>query len=377
MIKLKIAKEDTQFRLHLLSILKRETVGVDAIVFDQIDHVFNKVMNKSLNHYEDRDQLIDKLTSDEDVFMPLQMYKIHLPKNGCYLRDYPTIQLSVNSILSFMRRDKNINIMNSLIGDRQVIDLLTLKDICIKVHEFEKCINRNYTFNIENITYITSKLDKYAYEINMGKLIVFEGCDTVGKDYILNMIVFDGNYIYTREPGGTEISEKIRDIILDNKYTDAMSYKTEVLLYTTSRAQHVDEVITPALESGLHVICNRFFHSTFVYQLSRRTVHGDQLVNLTKYAISDVRPDLTFSFYASDFSTIENRLKEKSGKDRLENESIQFHKKVNDMYETLSTNPYLRELCNLGKIVNVDVSKLPAEEIKTEVLREIKMIVPN
>jgi dTMP kinase len=98
--------------------------------------------------------------------------------------------------------------------------------------------------------------------------------------------------VHTREPGGTAISEKLRDILLDNQNTE-MNAVTEMMIYAASRAQHVRELIIPALERGDVVICDRFVDSSVAYQAYGRGL-GDMVAEVNEHATGGLRPDMTF-----------------------------------------------------------------------------------
>ena len=130
-----------------------------------------------------------------------------------------------------------------------------------------------------------------------GLFITLEGPDGSGKSTQIERIrTFfkqrGEKVILTREPGGTPISEKIRTIILDKENRD-MDAMTEAMLYAASRAQHVAQVIRPALERGEHVICDRFIDSSIAYQGYGRDL-GDCVSIINAYAIRDCIPDITF-----------------------------------------------------------------------------------
>ena len=133
--------------------------------------------------------------------------------------------------------------------------------------------------------------------MNRGLFITFEGPDGSGKTTQIERLrafISEKGYdaILTREPGGTAISEKIREIILDKNNME-MDYMTEALLYAASRAQHVAQVIEPALESGKTVICDRFMDSSLVYQGSGRKL-GDCVRVINEYAVRGCFRDSTF-----------------------------------------------------------------------------------
>ncbi len=160
-----------------------------------------------------------------------------------------------------------------------------------------------------------------------GYFISFEGPDGSGKSTQMKLIKeflhekgFD--LVITREPGGTRISEKIREIILDNTHTE-MDYIAEALLYAASRAQHVSQVIIPALREGKVVICDRFVDSSLVYQGVGRGL-GACVKEINDIAIRGCMPDITFLFKIAP----EESKKRIQCEDRLEMEEMDYHKKV-------------------------------------------------
>lgn len=168
-----------------------------------------------------------------------------------------------------------------------------------------------------------------------GLFITFEGGDGSGKttqinllkDYIVNKGI---EAITVREPGGVPISEKIREIILDNRNTD-MDNITEMLLYAASRAQLVSQVLLPALNSGKCVICDRFVDSSYVYQGLARGLGIDIVKTVNEIATQELVPDITFFMDIDPGTAIKRRL-EAGEPDRLEMEDISFHKKVYQGY---------------------------------------------
>lgn len=170
-----------------------------------------------------------------------------------------------------------------------------------------------------------------------GKFITFEGPDGCGKTTIVDMIykkLEDLGYkvIKTREPGGTDISEKIRDVILDVN-NDEMSPRCEALLYAASRAQHTEEKIIPYLNKGYIVLCERYILSSYAYQgYGRGLLEG--VVAINDFATSGLRPDLTILLMGDYRVGLER--KNEMGADRLELESTDFHKKVYKGYEEIA-----------------------------------------
>ncbi|MEW8973832.1 MAG: dTMP kinase [Tissierellaceae bacterium] len=171
-----------------------------------------------------------------------------------------------------------------------------------------------------------------------GCFITLEGPDGSGKSTIIKLL---GEYfqqkgidfIMTREPGGTPIGEKIREIILDNGNT-AMGPETEALLYAASRGQHVHEKIIPALKEGKVVLCDRFILSSLAYQGVGRGLGIKEVKMINDFALKGIYPDLILFFHIDPEITL-SRKTEKLGGDRLEKEGNEFHKRVYDGYMEL------------------------------------------
>ena len=130
--------------------------------------------------------------------------------------------------------------------------------------------------------------------------ITFEGPDGSGKSTIIKKLyeklVKEGyDILLTREPGGTPISEKIRDIILDNNNTN-LDYRTEALLYAASRRQHLVEKIWPALKRGEIVLCDRYLDSSLAYQGYARGIGIEEVYSINLFATDNQLPDVTFFF---------------------------------------------------------------------------------
>lgn len=166
-----------------------------------------------------------------------------------------------------------------------------------------------------------------------GLFISIEGPDGSGKSTQIEVLrkYFEKqgiDVLLTREPGGTPISEKIREIILDKNNME-MDDMTEALLYAASRAQHVAEVIKPALAAGKIVICDRFIDSSIAYQGYGREL-GDCVRVINEYAVRGCIPDMTF-LMKMDPKVGKERISE-SEQDRLEQEKLDFHRRVFDGY---------------------------------------------
>ena len=170
-----------------------------------------------------------------------------------------------------------------------------------------------------------------------GLFITMEGPDGSGKSTQIQFLkeYFEEHGIpclFTREPGGTPIGEKLRNIILD-KGNAEMCDMTEALLYAASRAQHVEELIKPALEVGKVVVCDRFIDSSIAYQGYGREL-GDAVRVINEYAICGCMPDMTF-LMELDPSIGKSRICA-DVQDRLELERIEFHNRVYEGYQEIA-----------------------------------------
>jgi dTMP kinase len=162
-----------------------------------------------------------------------------------------------------------------------------------------------------------------------GVLITFEGIDGSGKSTQARLLCglldqFSLPHEFIREPGGTSISEKIRRLLLDRS-TDGICYRTEVLLYLAARAELTDKVIAPALNSGRIVIADRFYDSTYAYQIFGRQLPDRIVRSANMFATSGIRPSLTFLVDVP-VATAQRRLKRQ--KDRLESAGGSFQNRV-------------------------------------------------
>lgn len=162
-----------------------------------------------------------------------------------------------------------------------------------------------------------------------GIFISIEGPDGSGKSTQIENIkkYFENKnmeLVFTREPGGTRIGERIREVILD-KDTPEMDPMTEAMLYAASRAQHVAQVIRPALAAGKIVVCDRFIDSSIAYQGFGRHL-GESVNIINGYAVKECLPDVTF-LMKLDPAIGKNRIKADE-QDRLEQEKNAFHQEV-------------------------------------------------
>lgn len=167
--------------------------------------------------------------------------------------------------------------------------------------------------------------------------ITFEGIDFCGKstqvELLEKFLLERGNTVrLIREPGGTPISEKVRDILLDKKNNE-MHFESELLLFASARAQLVRQVILPALKKGEYVISDRYHDSSIAYQGYGRGINLDFVVSLQEFAIGPAVPDVTFFIDIPVDEFIARRQKVKKNiLDRMENSKIAFYEKVRNGY---------------------------------------------
>ena len=172
--------------------------------------------------------------------------------------------------------------------------------------------------------------------MNKGLFITFECGEGSGKTtvcrYVYERLLEAGfDVIYSREPGGSNIAEQIRSVILNVDNTD-MDARTEALLYAASRRQHLAEVVLPALEAGKIVICDRFIDSSLAYQGYARGIGIDEVMSINSFAIDNCMPDLTLYLDVTPETGL-SRIQGRGKIDRLDKESRDFHQKVYDGYK--------------------------------------------
>ena len=173
-----------------------------------------------------------------------------------------------------------------------------------------------------------------------GFFITFEGTDGAGKTTQIRHLSAElrqagYDICLTREPGGTPISEQIRDMLLNPDHSE-MAATTELLLYAASRAQHVSEVIKPALEAGKIVISSRFADAMVVYQGYGRGLDLERINRLNRIATDGVTPDVTVVLDLPVEIGLQRVRKRRGGLDRLEREKIEFHQRLRDGYRALA-----------------------------------------
>lgn len=199
------------------------------------------------------------------------------------------------------------------------------------------------------------------------KFITLEGSEGVGKttnlEHIKTLLNDEGiDYIVTREPGGTELGEQLRELLLGHKH-DGMADETELLMMFAARSEHLDKVIKPALKKGQWVLCDRFTDATFAYQGGGRGIDLNRISILEDYVQGDCRPDLTLLLDAP-IEIGRERANKRSAPDRFEKEQTVFFNKVRDAYlKRASDDP--------DRMKVIDAS-LELEEVKAQITEQIK-----
>ncbi len=200
-----------------------------------------------------------------------------------------------------------------------------------------------------------------------GRFFAFEGIDGCGKSTQVSLlhdklVKLGRNVDCTREPGGTVISEKIRQILIDPLHAEMVD-ECEILLYLASRAQHVRQRIIPSLESGKIVLCDRFQLATFAYQGFGRSFSLDHLEQLNNFATGGLVPDITFVFDIPVEEAFKRMQRMNKLKDRLESAGDAFFHRIHDGYLELGRK-------NPERIIIINAQR-SVEEIHEEVMGKI------
>jgi dTMP kinase len=207
-----------------------------------------------------------------------------------------------------------------------------------------------------------------------GIFITIEGPEGAGKTTIIEMLLekleSEGYPIMkTREPGGIEIAEQIRSVIL-NKNNIAMDGRTEALLYAAARRQHLVEKVLPAIEQGFIVLCDRFIDSSLAYQGFARGIGMDEVYSINRFAIENRMPDATL-YFDIDPEIGLKRINEHKGREvnRLDLENLEFHRKVREGYQLLSSK-------YSNRIIEIDASQ-PLQKVYEIAESNVRAIIQN
>ncbi|WP_394191596.1 dTMP kinase [Paenisporosarcina quisquiliarum] len=202
-----------------------------------------------------------------------------------------------------------------------------------------------------------------------GFFITIEGPEGAGKTTVMQdvfeQLQSEGyDLISTREPGGIRISERIREIILDNEFTE-MDGRTEALLYAAARRQHLVEKIEPALAQGKIVLCDRFVDASLAYQGYARGLGIDEVLSINEFAIGKLMPDLTLYFDVEPEIGL-NRIAKNDSRElnRLDVESLAFHQAVRTGYQEV-----VKRYPNRIHVIDASQSQ---EEVTNYVLNVLK-----
>lgn len=203
----------------------------------------------------------------------------------------------------------------------------------------------------------------------MSLFVTFEGGEGSGKSTVLKKVNEALNSegfltLVSREPGGTPISEQIRNVILDKANT-AMDPRTEALLYAASRRQHLVEKIWPALKEGKIVLCDRFLDSSLAYQGGARGLGMEEILKVNQFATEGQFPDLTL-FFDLEPSIGLQRIASNAGREvnRLDLEKMAFHEKVRASFQKLA-------FMYPDRYVTIDASQ-PLQSVVEDALKAIE-----
>lgn len=204
-----------------------------------------------------------------------------------------------------------------------------------------------------------------------GVLITFEGGEGAGKTTLIDKIYahllsHSCAVLKTRAPGGTEIGKAIRSLLLDHQeYT--LSKRAELLLFLSDRAQHVDELILPALKRKEIVLCDRFNDSTVAYQSGARGFEEPWVRKLCTFACDNLKPDLTLYLDLDPKIGFARVKKAGMSKDRIESETLKFHQKIRKAFHAIAKKEPKRFLI-------LDASCSP-EDVFTQAIEKIDALL--
>jgi len=206
--------------------------------------------------------------------------------------------------------------------------------------------------------------------LQQGKFITVEGIEGAGKSSNLSFIqrfleAAGKQVVFTREPGGTPLGEEVRDLLLGHKHT-GMADDTELLLMFGARAEHLASVISPALESGKWVLCDRFTDASYAYQGGGRGIARDRIRVLEQWVQGRLRPDLTLLLDLPVDMGLE-RAEKRSEPDRFEREADAFFGRVRDAYLQIAADEPER-------VRLVDAS-LPLPQVQAQIATAVERLI--
>jgi dTMP kinase len=211
-----------------------------------------------------------------------------------------------------------------------------------------------------------------------GILITFEGGEGAGKSTLIEevarQLASDGYHIVkTREPGGTHLGEHIRSLLLDHSSNHPLSAYAELCLFLAARAQHIEEIIAPALEARKIVLCDRYNDSTIAYQGGARGLGMDKVAQFCDFVCHGVQPNLTLYLDIDPGLGLSRARRDQPqiagarGYDRIESEGLVFHQKIREAFLAIHAKDSRR-------FVRLDASQPPAM-LSTEAIRLIRSLI--
>ena len=201
-----------------------------------------------------------------------------------------------------------------------------------------------------------------------GYLITVEGPDGSGKSTQARLLAEHLGAIYTREPGGTDLGEKLRDMVLDTN-REELSDRAEALMIAAARAQHVEEVVRPAIEQNKTVVSDRFLESSIAYQGHGRGLGPEEILDISIFATQGLKADLIVLIDVAAPLAADRRGK---NLDRIENAGDDFHSRVMNAYRLMASDDPERWIVIDGSGTVDKVSQLVIEEVEGRLERHAK-----
>ncbi len=196
--------------------------------------------------------------------------------------------------------------------------------------------------------------------------ITFEGIDGCGKSTQARLLAahlrdLGHDVVSTREPGGTPLAEEIRGLVLDSRANEQVSARTELLLFAAARAQHVQNLIRPALERGAWVLCDRFTDSTLAYQSGALGLDDAFVRALNDFATGGLQPQITLLFDVGIQESQARRARERGQSDRIESRGTEF--------QALVRQAFLQEAARAPKRIAIIDAAPDATQVQSQVLQ--------